>query len=237
MQTFTCQKWGKWNFGSKPTNPPTHPTSITSNSIVTRCCCGLGVLATVKHWRHHDLSSVIRPRNRGHLHLNLRTQRCWRRLRLAWWLPGGGLTASSCFFFGGGGLRLNWRLRVFWGFLVEGSFRFRVFCRFDVDGESPNLSRLFWLVLKNSWMKPIELKFKKTKVTKIEEKIVQRNVLCVPQTCRGICHRRGSRDAKGLPDLRKHGWLPGQNWIQKSSSKQMWVSCGLWCLCLPTDET
>ena len=43
-------------------------------------------------------------------------------------------------------------------------------------------------------------------MTKIDkEKIVQRNVLCVPQTCRGICHRRGSRDAKGLSDLRKQG--------------------------------
>lgn len=43
-------------------------------------------------------------------------------------------------------------------------------------------------------------------MTKIDkEKIVQRNVLCVPQTCRGICHRRGSKDAKGLSDLRKQG--------------------------------
>lgn len=130
MQTFTCQKWGKWNFGSKPTNPPTHPTSITSNSIVTRCCCGLGVLATVKHWRHHDLSSVIRPRNRGHLHLNLRTQRCWRRLRLAWWLPGGGLTASSCFFFGGGGVEVELKTKSVLGFFGWGFFSFSCFLSF-----------------------------------------------------------------------------------------------------------
>lgn len=175
------------------TNQPTNQEPATQSFN----CRGLGVLATVKHWRRHDLSSVIRPRNRGHLHLNLR-QRC---LRLAV-TPRTAVTSSWFFFFWGGGWHWIEDKSVL-DFLVEFFFRFRFFFLMW------RISKFISIVLactQKFMNETNQIEIQKTKVTKIDkEKIVQRNVLCVPQTCRGICHRRGSRDAKGLSDLRKQG--------------------------------
>ncbi len=75
-------------------------TTIFKTPPFTRC---LGVLATVKHWRHHDLSSAIHPRNRVHLHLNLNRRRVCRPVD--------------------GGLCLDrFRCRFFWGAQLVGGW-------------------------------------------------------------------------------------------------------------------
>lgn len=163
------------------TNQPTNQEPATQSFN----CRGLGVLATVKHWRRHDLSSVIRPRNRGHLHLNLR-QRC---LRLAV-TPRRAVT-SSWFFFLGGGVDVELKTKSVLGFLVEVLFVL-VFFLFDVDGESRSLSRLFWLVLKNSWMKPIELKFKKQKWPKLKKKLSNETCSVCPKLVEGFATDEGA---------------------------------------------
>lgn len=220
MQTFMCQKWGKWKFGSKPTNPP---TSTTSNSIVQLPRPGgVGNREALKAPRSKLGNPPKEPRPPPPEPASAMLAACGDS-------PKDGDVVVS-FFFWGGGLTLNWRQECF-GFFGWGSFRFSVFSFWC--GESRSLSRLFWLVLKNSWMKPIELKFKNKRYQNWRKNCPTKRALCAPNLSRDLPPTREQR-RQGLVGPPQTRWVPGQNGIQKSHSKQMWVSCGLWRLCLPT---